>query len=134
MAFFRRESNEEKAVNELSSKKLMLITAVQKEITSIQAQINNEYQHIGSLVYNDYVEQKVGDDSSKYLNSLTKIKEFNSTILEKEHKLQEICKRYDDEIKILKESLGIREVFCPSCNKPYKVDVDFFCMYCGQKL
>ncbi len=135
MALFKKESNEEKAVNELISKKVMLMNAVQKEITTINSQINNEFQYIGSLMYNDYIEKNHGESNSDiYVGSLSKVDEFKANIVEKEKKLQEICDRYDDEIKILKESLGMTETLCPSCNKPYKPGVDLFCMNCGQKL
>lgn len=73
-------------------------------------------------------------DSAKYVDKLTKIDELKANIKVKELKLQEICDRYDDEIKILKQSLGMNETNCPSCNKAYNPNINKFCMNCGQKL
>lgn len=135
MGLFNKESKEEKAVNELIDKKTMLMNAVQKEINTINSQILNEQQNIGIIIYENYIENNSSEiDSYKYVDKLTKIDELKANIKEKELKLQEICDRYDDEIKILKQSLGMNETNCPSCGKAYNPSVDKFCMNCGQKL
>lgn len=135
MAIFNKTSGEEKAVNELIGKKEMLMSAVQKEINTINLQITNEYQYIGYVVYSSYTENSVADvDVSKFHETLSKIDGYKKNITEKEIKLQEICTRYDDEIKILKNSLGIQEEICPTCKRPYNKNVDKFCMGCGSKL
>lgn len=135
MAIFKKETKEEKAVNELINKKEMLVKAVQKEITAINSQIIQEYQKIGQSVYSSYTKNNAGEaDFNLYSENLSTIDELKNTIKEKENKLEEICNRYDDEIKILKESLGIALSECPSCSKKYRVSVDKFCMDCGQKL
>ncbi len=135
MGLFKKETEEEKAINELNGKKNMLVNALQKDINSIDEQIEAEYRQIGAMIFEEYSENgTVSFDMSKYEESLEKLNKCKSDITEKENKVEEICERYDDEINILKESIGIKESLCPSCQLPYNSGVDSFCMNCGQKL
>lgn len=135
MAIFKKESNEEKAINELVNKKEMLTTGVKKEITSIENQIVSIKTEIGKVIFDKYsVDKNFDVDSSIYKEKLTDIDELLTNIDEKKEKLKDICDRYDEEIQILKESLGLVETLCPGCNSPYNPNVDKFCMSCGARL
>lgn len=135
MAIFNRVSKEEKEINDLINKKRMLSEAIKKEINGIQFEMNKEYQKIGSAVYAEYSQANSSEiDISKFSKILLKIDDFKNSIKEKQSRIHQICDRYDEEILILRNTLGTSSIMtCPNCNEPYTSE-EKFCTTCGKKL
>lgn len=141
-----------KEVDGMELKKQALVSAVQNEIQAARQQINGILLHIGGDVYNAHKSGSAVED--KLAGQFDEIKALEDLIAEKNTKIEDISARYDDEIAILRTSLGTYTAtsqpdaapapapapasgggaFCEKCGKPFTPGENAFCVGCGQKL
>ena len=139
----------QKEIEGMELKKQSLISAVQNEIRSAQQKIDYEFQQIGLKIYTNYKDkEQINFNQTEHFGE---IDDLSNLIAEKEAKMNDIVRRYDDEIGMLRTHLstlmphvsnqvqqnvlsGNAQAVCANCKKPYALGVDLFCMGCGQKL
>ena len=137
-------------INEIDGmelKKRSLVSAIQNEITVLKQKADFVFHQIGVDMYNAY--KKGGNNDDKLTSHFNEVEQINKVIEEKEAKSKDIVARYDDEIGMMKSSLGTAAPavmiqpgiaqaqggsVCPKCAVPYTPGADIFCMGCGYKL
>ena len=139
----------QKEIESMELRKQSLVSAVQNEIRSARQKIDNEFQQIGLKVYTSHKNNEQIDFSQTA--HFGEIENLNNLIAEKEAKMNELAKRYDEEIGMLRAHLstitpqsnapkpwnaspGGSNTVCVNCNNPYTPGVDLFCKGCGQSL
>ena len=139
----------QKEIESMELRKQSLVSAVQNEIHSARQKIDNEFQKIGLKVYTSHKNNEQIDFNQTA--HFGEIESLNNLIAEKEAKMSDIAKRYDDEIGMLRAHLstitpaandpkswnvsaGSSNAVCANCKNPYTPGVDLFCKGCGQSL
>jgi len=124
-------------------RKQVLITCVQNEIQAERQKINNELYQIGVDVYENSA--NVQDVTEKIKAHISAIESYKKLIADKEGKIMEISRRYDEEVGILRTQMSMYQspvpqpyfspgARCPSCGASYTPGVHLFCDGCGYNL
>ena len=144
-------------IESMQFKKQSLISTVQGEIQAAKQKISNVMFMIGQDVYASHINGVEIDDKLKAY--FKEIETLNSLMAEKEEKITDIAKRYDDELSMLSVHLNSIQppppptnipvqtapmhgnaqmagagAFCTNCGKPYIPGQNAFCIECGAKI
>ena len=138
----------QKEIEGMEFKKQTLINSVGGEIKAAELQIKQLFQQIGALMYESHTGTPT--DEGTLTGFYTQITQLKTLIVEKEAKINDISARYDDEIGMLRASIGTMAVpvtastdttplttggaFCEQCGGAYTPGEDLFCPGCGSKL
>jgi len=137
----------QKEIEGMELRKQSLVSAVQNEIRVARQKVDSEYQQIGLKVYTSHKNNE--DINFSQTTHFGEIENLNNLIAEKEAKMNEMAKRYDEEIGMLRAHLstimpqpnapkpwnalsGGSNAVCANCKNPYTPGVDLFCKGCGQ--
>ncbi len=118
-------------IRSITEKKELLQKAVALEVNQLNVLIQTEYSKSGKKAYADYIQ---GNFSAEGLMEFfSEITRLNTLINEKNHKLSEITKRYDEELNILLSAVNNPKPAdkCPKCSYPVNLAQDAFCPNCG---
>jgi len=137
-----------KEIESMEFKKQTLINSVRGEIKAAELQINQLFQQIGALMYESHIGTPA--EESTLTDFYTQITQHKTLITEKEAKINDITARYEDEIGMLRASIGAVAApaippggtmpaagggaFCEQCGGAYTPGEDIFCPGCGNKL
>ena len=145
MDFFRRnqkngkEDELEKEIKSLNVRKAAVVSSIESEITKLQNEINNVYLEAGKQACSVWLEKGEHADIKNYCE---KLQELNKGIQEWEDKKEEMTKRFEEEIALIRPVQGISNTAptvdgggktCPGCGTPV-AEEDVFCQSCGKKL
>ncbi len=129
----------QEAIRSINEKKELLQKAVALEVEQLNNTINSEFIKLGKEYYNNCVNFQ----SSDLTGIIEEINSLRQIIDEKNSKLAEITKRYDEELNILLATVKSQQELqakqagsssaCPKCSGTVSPG-DVFCPYCGQKL
>ena len=141
----------QKEIEGMELRKQSLVSAIQNEIRAARQKIDDELRQIGLKVYTSHKNNEPIDLDQ--IANFGEIENLNNLVAEKEAKKNEIEKRYDEEIGMMRAHLstltpnandqrqqnlssgvGGARVACPNCNAPYTPGVDLFCTGCGKSL
>lgn len=145
MDFFRRnQKNEkedelEKEIKSLNIRKAAVVSSIESEITKLQNEINNVYLEAGKQACSVWLEKGEHADIKNYCE---KLQELNKGIQEWKDKKEEMTKRFEEEIALIRPVQNIGNAVstatgdgktCPGCGASV-AEEDVFCQSCGKKL
>lgn len=138
-----KEENLKKEIHSLELRKESVFSSIDAEIMRLQNEKQQVLLTAGTTAYNTWCKDRTQADLTEYWN---KIQDLEKAVAEQEAKKTEMGNRYDEEIRLIRNNLGISNVStpaaatsvgganqCPSCGAPISAD-DIFCQGCGTKL
>lgn len=138
-----RDEREEKLKQEIKSlelRKESVFLSINNEIADLEREQKNIYLEAGKYAYDRWCKDKEQVELTSYWE---KIQLLEKQIKEQEDKKTEMGNRYDEEIKLITQSMGAGVIStgtasagtdsCPKCGAPV-VEDDLFCQSCGTKL
>lgn len=134
-----KEDELEKEIKSLNVRKAAVVSSIESEITKLQNEINNVYLEAGKQACSVWLEKGEHADIKNYCE---KLQELNKGIQEWEDKKEEMTKRFEEEIALIRPVPGINNTAptvaagaktCPGCGTPV-AEEDVFCQSCGKKL
>lgn len=137
-----KENKLKQEIKGLEIRKESAFMAINNEIQGLENQKRELLLTAGTRMYDAWVEKKEDEvNTEEYWN---KVQELEKQVVEQETKRREMGDRYNEEIKLLKDTLeamknananpAVADVLkCPKCNGVVNKG-DLFCQSCGNKL
>ena len=121
-----------RAIFDIENKKKAISQASLNDQNAIKSKISDAYRKIGETSYFLYTEDSL--ELEKITGMFDDVKSLHQILDEKQAKLDEILKRYDEELEILRPAPAAGQEACPSCGTVYVVGEAVFCSGCGNKV
>lgn len=136
-----REENLKKEIKSLEFRKQSVLTSINGEIASLKSERKTLFLEAGEYAYDVWYKDETQADLTSYWNQ---VQELEDKIAAQEAKKKEMTDRYDEEIKLISNSLNVAvnssnsavasgSALCPNCGSAI-ADDDVFCQSCGTKL
>ena len=138
-----KEENLKKEIHSLELRKASVFSTIDGEISRLQNEKQNVLLTAGTTAYETWCKDQTQANLIEYWN---KIQELEQAISEQEAKKEEMGNRYDEEIRLISNSLNPVTISapisnipvsgasqCPSCGTLISAE-DVFCQSCGTKL
>lgn len=135
-----RERELEKEIRSLELRKESVFAGINGEIGRLQNERTNVLLAAGTAAYDTWIRQNTAADLKEFWNRMG---ELDRQIAEQEKKRTEMGIKYDEEIQLIHNSMGVMTVNppapvgtgkqCPSCGTAVS-DEDVFCQVCGVRL
>ena len=97
-------------------RKQVLVTAVQSEIQAEKQKISNELYQIGALVYESSTNGQ--DATDKVKAHVSAIDSYKEVIEEKEGRIADISKRYDEEVVLMRSQINMTMAYAQQQQQP----------------
>lgn len=117
-----------------------MFAGINGEIGRLQNERTNVLLAAGTAAYDTWIRQNTAADLKEFWNRMG---ELDRQIAEQEKKRTEMGIKYDEEIQLIHNSMGVMTVNppapvgtgkqCPSCGASVS-DEDVFCQVCGARL
>lgn len=135
-----KEENLKKEIRSLEVRKESVLSAINGEVTTLQAEQRALFLDAGKYAYETWHKDKTQADLTSYW---IQVKELEDKIAVQEEKKKEMTDRYDEEISLIASNLSAAgsnssegtqgTAFCPNCGASVAKG-DIFCQGCGAKL
>lgn len=139
-----REVKLQNEINSLQVRKESVMSVIQSDIAKLQREKEDVFMQAGARAYENYKGRL--EEAAGLVEFWKKVEELEHDMQEKEEKKKAMEEKYNEEISLLQQGLGIRvaienneiiesnsSLVCPKCGNGVSAE-DIFCEKCGTKL